>query len=216
MTTRRRLGAAVLGVLCLAGVANAQGRTSAVDPPSRGTFGLAPFAGYLISEPLIEGPLGTSVGTGSGAVYGAQASLPLGANLSLVGTLGYASSDLEAGVPLIGGLSVGDSRTWLFDGALELRPEGWMSSGYRFIPVVQLGGGAIRREVTVAGIDGQSTDFTLSAGLGGDLPLGSNVAVRLMAKDYYGKVDFGDLGQYSAATDNMHTLGLSAGLRIGF
>jgi len=206
------LAAALLGATS----SHAQTSLPRAESPSPGVLGIAPFAGYLISEPLVEGPLSTSVGGANAPVYGAQLSVPLFASVSLVGTVGYASGDLDVGVPLIGGISVGDSKTWLFDGGLELRPDSWQESGSRFIPVVQLGGGALRRELNVAGIAATSTDFVVSGGIGADIPIGPNVAIRMMAKDHYGKADFGSIGVISARTEGIHTLALSGGLRMSF
>jgi hypothetical protein len=180
-----------------------------------GTFGFAPFAGYLVSESLIEGPLGTSLGSASGPMIGGQLSLPLGSWISLVGTVAFGGADLEAGVPIFGGVSVGDTETWLFDGTLELRPD-WDDGGARVIPVVQLGAGAIDRRLSVGGIEAASTDFVLAGGAGFDIPLGAGMAIRLLARDLYGKADFGSLGPVQARTDEVHTMSFSAGLRFGF
>lgn len=192
-----------------AGVASAQTGGGA------GTFGLAPFAGYLVSESLIEGPLGTSLGSASGPVIGGQLSLPLGGWVSLVGTVAYGGADLEAGVPILGGVSVGDTETWLFDGTFELRPD-WDDGGARVIPVVQLGAGAIDRRLSVGGIDATSTDFVVAGGAGFDIPVGAGMSIRLLARDLYGKADFGSIGSVRARTDEVHTMSFSAGLRFGF
>lgn len=211
---KKALSGIAMIVLTLASAATAAGQAGASS--GRGTFGIVPFAGYLISESMVEGPLGTSLGTSDTPLVGGQVSLPLASWVSVVGTVGYANGDLEAGAPIIGGVSVGDSQTWLMDGALELRPGGWADRGYRVIPVLHVGGGAINRQLTVAGMDAESTDFTASAGLGVDIPLFAGSSIRLMAKDHYGKADFGSLGPINARTDEFHTVSLSAGVRIAF
>jgi hypothetical protein len=209
------IGAALVITLLLSAVADAQPRFGRAGAASGGSFGIIPFAGYLISESLVEGPLNTSLGASSAAIFGAQVSLPLTDWASLVGTGGIASGDLRAGLPLLGGVSVGDSRTVILDGGLELRP-GAGSGVLRFVPVLQFGAGAVRRELTVAGIAAESTDFALSGGLGADFPIVPGAAVRLMAKDHYGPVDFGGVGPVGARSDNIHSLAITGGLRIAF
>jgi hypothetical protein len=211
------LSVTVLAVLAIsAHEAAAQSRPLSPITITRGSFSVQPFAGYLMSQSFVEGPLNTRIGSVNAPLYGVQASLPLAPSASLVGTIGYSDGDLEVGLPIVGGLSVGNSNAWIFDASAELRLDSWQDQGRRFVPFAQLGGGAIRREVTVAGISANSTDFIVSGGVGADVPLTSNMAIRLMAKDYYGKVDFGDLGSFEAKTNDFHTLGLSAGLRIAF
>ncbi len=211
---KKAISTVAMIVLTFAGAAGAAGQSG--GDSNRGAFGIIPFAGYLISESMVEGPLGSSLGASEAPVFGGQLSLPLASWVSLVGTVGYASGDLEAGVPIVGGVSVGGSQTWLMDGALELRPGAWADQGYRVIPVLHVGAGAINRQLTVAGIGAESTDFAASAGLGVDIPLVAGSSIRLMAKDHYGKVDFGTLGSFNARTDEFHTLSLSAGLRFAF
>ena len=200
-------------LLVCAASASAQVPRSTPISVTRGEFSISPYAGYLISESLVEGPLNTALGVTNAPVYGIQASLPLAPSASLVGTFGYASGDLEVGLPVIGGIGVGSSSATVFDAAVELR--GSLGAA-RFLPLVQLGGGAMHRRVTVAGLTGKTTDFVVSGGVGADLPITHNVAMRFMAKDYYGKADFGSLGSYSAKTRDIHTLAISGGIRIAF
>ena len=84
------------------------------------------------------------------------------------------------------------------------------------MPFVQLGGGAIRREVSVAGITGTTTDFQVSGGVGADIPIAGNFELRLLAKDHYGKADFGAVGELQARTKDIHTLALTGGVRFTF
>lgn len=195
---------------------HAQAPRSSTITVDRGDFAIAPFGGYLISPKYVEGPLGTSLGGAGAPLYGAMASLPLAPGASLVGTIGYAGGDLEVGVPLIGGVAVGRNRTLLLDASVELRLDSWEADGGRFIPVVQLGGGALRREVSVLGATGRSTDFVVSGGIGADVPIASNIGLRVMVKDHYGKADFGSVGSISARTGDLHTVALSGGLRVTF
>jgi hypothetical protein len=200
--------------LIAAGSAEAQTpRRSSDITINRGSFAVAPFGGYLLSQRFLDGPLGSSLGVQSTPIYGVQASLPLMPNGSLVGTIAHGSSDLEAGLPIIGGIAVGTTNTTVFDASVELRLPGNAS---RFVPVLQLGGGAIRREVMVQGLTAKTTDFTVSGGLGADFPISRSLAVRLMARDHYGKADFGSIGDLEASTDDLHAVTLTGGVRIAF
>ncbi|HEX6560302.1 MAG TPA: hypothetical protein VF021_12590 [Longimicrobiales bacterium] len=182
---------------------------------NRGEFAVAPFGGYLVSQTFFEGPLNTKLGIQSAPLYGVQGSFPLAPGASIIGTVGYASGDLKAGIPILGGISLGTSGTTLMDASVELRLESYGRSG-RFIPVFELGGGAIHRTVTIAGIDAKTTDFHVSGGLGADIPLSGNMAIRLMAKDHYGKADFGSIAGVDIKTDDLHAVALTGGLRIAF
>jgi len=188
--------------------ANAQSIT--VD---RGSAAVVPFAGYMFTQDFIKGPYGTNVGNVSSAVYGVQASLPLAPSASLIGTIGYSSGDLEVGVPIIGGIGVGESNTLIMDAAVELRADNWSGS---FVPYAQLGGGALRRQFKVAGLSASTTDFQVSLGVGADFPISDNLALRVLAKDYYGKADFGRIGDLSASTKDIHTFAITGGLSIRF
>jgi hypothetical protein len=103
---------------------------------------LSPYAGYMIFGKLFEGPIGTSISTGSGPVYGAQATLALSKNVAVYGNVGYSNSNLEVGVPILGGLEVGTSKALLYDGGVELKIP--MTQGTIVSPFVQGGVGAIR------------------------------------------------------------------------
>jgi hypothetical protein len=198
--------------LLAASAATAQVRSTPISV-NRGSFAVAPYAGYLVSQNFFDGPLNTSLGIQSSPVYGAQLSLPLAPNASIVGTLGYGSGDLEAGIPIVGGVSVGQTSTLLMDASVELRVP---SATMRFVPVFQLGGGAIRREVTILGVTADATDLQVSGAIGADFPINQNLAVRLLAKDHWGKADFGSVGPLEAKTGDIHTLALVGGVRIAF
>ena len=73
-------------------------------------FDISPYAGYMMFGKLFEGPIGTSMSAGSGPLYGAQMSLTMAKNVALYGNVGYSSSDLKIGLPILGGLDVGSAR----------------------------------------------------------------------------------------------------------
>ena len=133
--------AALLGLGLVLSATSVDAQRSSAITMNRGSFAVVPFAGYLVSENFVKGPLNTKIGSANAAVYGVQASLPLAPSASIVGTIGYSSGDLEVGLPLIGGFGVGDSNTLLLDAAVELRADKWSAN---FVPFAQLGGGAIR------------------------------------------------------------------------
>jgi hypothetical protein len=208
---RFALPAAFLITAAAVTASGAEAQRSSAITIDRGSFAVVPYGGYLVTQSFIEGPVSTSLGVVSSPLYGVQASLPLAPSASLVGAIGYASGDLEIGVPLLGGISIGNSSALLMDASVELR-----AALGQFMPFVQLGGGAIRREVSVAGVSGTTTDFQVSGGVGADVPITSNFSLRLMAKDHYGKADFGSLGELRARTKDIHSLALTGGIRFAF
>lgn len=212
---RPLLYASAIAVLAVSSSAHAQRPRSTPISVNRGSFAVAPFAGYLVNQSFFDGPLGTSLGIQGSTVYGVQLSMPLAPSASIVGSVAYGSGDFEAGLPIIGGISIGSASTLLLDAAVELRLGG-ESAGRSMVPVFQLGGGAIRREVTIIGITADAMDFHVSGALGADVPLGSNIALRVMAKDHYGPADFGSVADLHARTGDFHTVSLTGGLRIAF
>jgi hypothetical protein len=206
--------ASTLAALIIAAPASAQtrGRTSTISV-SRGSLAVEPYGGYLLSQRLFDGPINSALSVTSAPLYGARVSFPLAPNASLIGGIAYASGDLEAGLPIIGGISFGSAATTLFDAGVEMR---FAKEQASMIPIVQLGGGAIHRKVTVAGVSAGTTDFQVSGGLGVDIPVSSSLAFRLMAKDHFGKADFGSLGPLTARTGDLHAVTLTGGVRIAF
>jgi opacity protein-like surface antigen len=177
-----------------------------------GSFGITPYAGYMKFGNLVDGPLGTSVRGAAGPVYGAEATVGITRGLALVGNLAYASSDLEVGLPVVGGLSFGKSSALLYDAALRLR----VPSGTGGIsPFVQAGAGAMRQEIEVASISTRSTNFAYNVGAGVEIPLGSRLGLQLMAKDYIGKFDAREATAVDVDTETTHNWTLSAGVRLG-
>ena len=177
-----------------------------------GSFGITPYAGYMKFGNLVNGPLGTSVRGAAGPVYGAEATVGLVRGLALVGNVAYASSDLEVGLPVVGGLSFGKSSALLYDAALRLSVP--MSVG-GISPFVQAGAGAMRQEIEVAPVATRSTSFAYNVGAGVDVPLGPRLGLQLMGKDYIGKFDASEATAVNANTKTTHNWTLSAGVRLG-
>jgi hypothetical protein len=175
-----------------------------------GSFGITPYAGYMKFGNVADGPLGTTVGGAGGPVYGAEATVGLGPGLVLVGNVAYASSDLQVGVPVVGGLSLGKSSALLYDAGLRLTlPVSTLR------PFVQAGAGAMRQEIDVAGIDTHGTNFAYNVGAGVEVPIAPRLGLQLMAKDYIGKFDAREATSVDLSTETSHNWTVSAGVRLG-
>ena len=177
-----------------------------------GSFGITPYAGYMKFGNLVNGPLGTSVRGAAGPVYGAEATVGITRGLALVGNVAYASSDLEVGLPVVGGLSFGKSSALLYDAALRLSVPGGAGG---ISPFVQAGAGAMRQEIEVAPVSTRSTNFAYNVGAGVDVPLGPRLGLQLMGKDYIGKFDAREATAVNLDTKTTHNWTLSAGVRLG-
>ena len=177
---------------------------------------LAPYAGYMVSNSLVDGPLGTGIVSSGRPLYGVQLGVPLTSNISLVGNLAHARGDLEVGLPLVGGIPFGRSATWMMDGGIQLGMPLGSGSGAGLTPFVQLGAGAMRQSLEVTGLSATATNLALNAGVGIDLAFSPNIGLRLMAKDYIGKFDFKEATSFDLDRGSAHNIGLSAGLRLAF
>jgi outer membrane protein with beta-barrel domain len=190
---------------------------SAQAPESGTVFHVSPYVGYMVFGDYIKGPLGTSVSNAPGALYGTQVGLSLSPNLSLIGNLAYTTSDIKVGVPILGGVGVGNSSTLLYDAGLEYNL-GRMSTGtIPLSPFVQAGAGAMKYDINAASIiQTHATNFAGNIGVGADVTLGKGMAVRLLAKDYIGKFNFQDATGLGLNGDVSHNLAFTAGLRFDF
>jgi len=177
-------------------------------------FDLTPYAGYMMFGKLFEGPIGTSISAGSGPVYGAQASLFMTKNVALYGNVGYSSSDLKVGLPIIGGIDVGSSKALMYDGGVELKVPMQAESVVK--PFVQGGVGAIRYEVDASFLNATATNVAYNFGGGVDVRLSPNFGMRLMAKDYLGKFDFKEATSFDLNSKTTHNVALSLGVNFGF
>ena len=177
-------------------------------------FDVSPYAGYMMFGKLFEGPIGTSISAGSGPVYGAQMSLTMAKNVALYGNVGYSSSDLKIGLPILGGLDVGSSKALLYDGGVELKVP--MQAASMVTPFVQGGIGAIRYEVESGFLNTNATNVAYNFGGGVDVKLSPNFGVRLMAKDYLGKFDFKEATSFNLNGKTTNNVALTLGVNFGF
>jgi hypothetical protein len=202
----RRIVLSLVVVGALAGAAVAQTSPSRIE--------ITPYAGYMLFGDFVKGPLGTSISNAGGALVGAQLGVAFTPNVALVGNAARASGDIDLGIPFLGGITVGSSSAWMFDGALQLSmPFPGRANAFR--PFVQVGAGVMRHNVQI-GLSTDATNFVGTVGAGVDLGLTRNIGVRLMAKDYIGRFDVREATTLDYKPEIAHNFGLSAGLKVAF
>ena len=177
-------------------------------------FDVSPYAGYMMFGNLFEGPIGTSVSAGSGPVYGAQATLSMSKNIALYGNVGYSSSDLKVGLPILGGIDIGSSKALMYDGGVQLKMP--MQTSSVVTPFVQGGIGGMRYEVDASILNAKATNVSYNVGGGVDVRLSPNFGVRLMAKDYIGKFDFKEATSFDLNGKTTNNVALTLGVNFGF
>ena len=138
---------------------------------------VSPYMGYFMASNIAEGPLGTSLSSGSGVLYGAQLRIPIVPSVAVVGNFGYSTGKLTFGVPILGGVSFGDAKTYLYDGGLQLSAPALARGKSALIPFAQLGVGAVRREIAAGGLTSTSTNLAWNAGFGADMAIVPGIGV---------------------------------------
>lgn len=173
---------------------------------------VTPYAGIISMGNYLDGPLGTSLKTNAAPVAGAQLSVKMIPGISLVGNVAYSSADLKIGVPILGGVHVGSSKSWLYDAGVELRAP---SASIGFSPFLQAGAGVISTQLSNSLIDTKTTNKAFNAGVGLDLGLGRGLGARVMVKDYVGRFQTDKAG-VDIKGDVSHNVAGSVGLRLSF
>ena len=186
------------------------------DAQSRPAARLTPYVGFLSSGAIADLPLGFDVGNAGAPVYGLQLGINLTPNLSVVGNIGYSDTELQAGIPLIGGFGIADSKVLMYDGGLQLRFPAVTRAGTGLVPFVEGGIGAIRHDITVGPVTTNSTNIAFTAGGGVDLQLTNALGVRLMAKDHMSRFDYGEAIGINNEGRRAHNWVLGIGLNLGW
>ena len=204
------LAAATVG----ATAADAQSRTA---PPASGiAFDVTPYVGYMVFGSYIKGPFGTSLTNAPAPVIGAQLGMHLAPNISIIGNLATSTSDIQAGIPFLGGLSIANSRMVFYDAGLQLDIPVTSVGGRSFSPFIQAGAGGIRYDITQSVLSTSANNFAANVGLGADVAINRSFGLRLMAKDYIGKFDFKDATTFDFSGSTAHSFAFSGGVRVSF
>jgi opacity protein-like surface antigen len=177
---------------------------------------LTPYAGYIQFGSFMDGPIGTRISNQGTAILGGELALDIAPNVAIVGNVGYADSNIEVGLPIIGGFDIADSKVLMYDGALQLRLPMSSTLGSGITPFVQGGLGAMRYEIRAAGLESKSTNLAANVGAGIDLQLSRNLGVKLMAKDYIGKFDMQEATGFNFNQKTTHNFAFTAGISLGF
>jgi len=180
---------------------------------SRPAVEVTPQIGAIVFGDMWKGPVGTSLSSANGTFYAAQLAFNVTDALALVGSVGGAQTDLRAGLPILGGVRVGESETLLYDAGLQLRLRG---AGAGTIPFIEGGIGGSRTRIRVGPVDVRASNPAYHVGAGVDLDLSPSFGLRLMARDYIGRFDFEDAILLDVESRTAHNLALTAGIRVGF
>lgn len=202
-----------VGLLSLAAVALT---ATAAGAQSRPAARITPYVGYLASGSIADGPFGFQIGNAGAAVYGVQLGINLTPNIALVGNVGYSDTEIQAGLPIVGGINLADSKVLLYDGGLQLRFPAVTRTGTGLVPFIEGGVGAIRHDITVGPVNTTSTNVAITAGGGVDLQLTNALGLRLIAKDHMSRFDYGEAIGIAAEGRRAHNWVLGVGLNIGW
>ena len=177
---------------------------------------LTPYVGFLSSGSIIDGPFGFQVGNAGAPLYGLQFGVNLTPNIAVVGNVGYSDSELEVGLPILGGLSIADSKVLMYDAGLQLRFPALSRAGTGLVPYVEGGVGAIRHDISAMGLTTSSSNVAFTAGGGVDLQFTNSLGVRLMAKDHMSRFDYGEAIGFANEGRRAHNWVFGIGLNLGW
>ena len=189
---------------------------AAQDAVAAASAEVTPYAGWLITGNFLEGPLGVSLSSAGGPMYGVQASLPLAPGISVFGNVASSKADLKVGIPFLGGVSVGEVRSLLYDGGVRLAMPGPLGTSKSVTPFVQLGVGAIRYAISSSVLELTSTNLAFNAGIGAHVHVTDGIGLRVLASDYIGRFDSQEAMALDLDTRMSHNWGFVGGISIGF
>jgi hypothetical protein len=216
--TQIALATLAAGILAVSPrIAAAQSR-GASAPLVHGTmFEATPYAGYMVFGDYLSGPLGTSITNAPAPIVGLQLGMRIAPNLSVIGNIATANSDVQAGIPFLGGVSIAKSTLVMYDAGLQLDLPITTYAGAAFSPFIQAGAGGMRYDLSEDNLISRSTtNLAGNVGLGADIGIGSGVGLRLMAKDYVGKFDFQEATTVDISSNTTQSFAFSAGLKFSF
>ena len=178
---------------------------------------VTPYAGYLLTGNFLEGPLGISLSSAGGVMYGVQASMPIGTGLSIYGNVARSKADLRVGIPILGALDVGSVETLLYDGGVRVTLPQAIGSTKTLTPFFQAGVGAMRHDIAAADyVELRATNFAFNAGVGAHVAITDGFAFRVLISDYMGKFDAEEATTFDLSTRTRHSLGFAGGLSLEF
>lgn len=178
---------------------------------------VTPYVGYLLTGNFVEGPLGVSLSSAGGALYGVQASLPMGGRISLYGNVASSKADLRVGLPIVGGVEVGRVETLLYDGGIRVTLPEAVGATKSVTPFFQAGIGAIKHDILAADyIELTATNFAFNAGVGAYIAVVDGLGIRALISDYMGKFDAEEATMFDLGTKTRHNFGFAGGVSIEF
>lgn len=187
-----------------------------VEAQSQPAARLTPYVGFLSAGSIADGPFGFEIGNAGAPLYGMQLGLNMTKNIAIVGNVSYSDSELQAGIPFIGGIGIADSRILMYDAGLQLRFPATTRSGTGLVPFVEGGVGAIKHDISAGPFMTHSTNVAFTAGGGVDLQLTNALGVRLMAKDHMSRFDYGEAIGFAREGKRAHNLVFGVGLNLGW
>ena len=175
---------------------------------------ITPYAGYLVTGAWYSGPIGTHLSTSNSPMVGVQGSAPIVRGVSLVGNVGYASGDLQVGLPIVGGVTIGSANTWLYDVGVEL--SGRVRGAIGVTPFVQAGVGGMTTEISNSLLNVHATNVAYTGAVGVDVGITRGFGMRIQAKDWIGRFNSDDVIGVHVQGNLTHNFALSLGMRLGY